>query len=204
MSPAGPLEAIVPFPVPRNQVAKARAYRSTWILSSLGALKQAGHYDRYVKLLPQRHHEDVFSLVAGVWVPLDLARIHYEACERLELPVSEQLALGRAVGDRAQGTMLSTGVRLAKSAGVTPWTVLPQYPRLWQRGVDGGALAVYKLGPKEARIDIVGCELFSIGYFRTALRGVMHGMAALFCRTSFIHDVPTAASDDATYRFQWA
>jgi hypothetical protein len=201
---AGSLEVVVPFPVPRNQVPKAHAYRSTWILSSLGALKQAGHYEKYLAKLPPQHHEDIFSLVAGVWMPLSLAHVHYEACDRLDLPVSEQLALGRAVGDRAQGTMLSTGVRLAKAAGVTPWTVLPQYPRLWQRGVDGGALAVYKLGPKEARIDIVGCELFSIGYFRAAFRGVLHGMAALFCRTSFIHDVPTAAKDEATFRFQWA
>jgi hypothetical protein len=197
-------EIVVPFPVPRAQIAKATAYRSTWVLSSLGALKTQRYYDRYLEALPRAHHEDIFSLVAGIWVPISLARVHYEACDRLKLSVSEQIALGRAVGDRAQGTILSTGVRMAKAAGVTPWTVIPQYPRFWQRGVEGGALAVYKLGPKEARIEIVGCELFSIGYFRAAFRGVLQGMADLFCRTSFIHDVPTRVADDATYRFQWA
>ena len=203
MSIADP-EVIVAFPVPRAHVPKARAYRSTWILSSIGALKQYGYYDRYLKLVAREHHEDIFSLVAGVWVPIPLARVHYQACDDLDLPVSEQIARGRAVGDRAQGTMLSTGVRMAKAAGVTPWTILPQYPRLWHRGVDGGALAVFKLGPKEARIEIVGCALFELGYFRAAFRGVLQGMAGLFCRSSFIHDVPTRARDEATFRFQWA
>jgi hypothetical protein len=197
-------EVVVPFPVPRALIPRAKGYRSTWILSSIGALKQHGYYDRYAALLPRERQEDMFSLVAGIWVPISLARVHYETCEKLALPTSDQIAMGRAVGDRAQGTILSTGVRLAKAAGVTPWTVLPQYPRLWSRGVDGGALAVFKLGPKEARIDIVGCELFAIPYFRTAFRGVLHGMAALFCRTSFIHDVPTTSTDDASFRFQWA
>lgn len=197
-------EVIVPFEPSRELIAPATAYRSTWLLSSLQALKDRGHSDEYFRVLPTEQHEPIRSLVAGVWLPLDIARAHYLACDALQLGVQEQIALGRAVSDKAQGSMLGTVVRMAKAAGVTPWTVLPQYGKLYQRGVQGGAVAVFKLGPKEARIEVVGCELFDIPYFRTAFRGVLQGIAGLFCRTSFIHDVPTTEPGTATYRFQWA
>ncbi len=203
--PVGETETvIVPFAAPRDQLPPADGYRSTWLMSSLQALRDRGHLDAYFKALPPDLHDTMRSLVVGVWVPLSLARAHYEACDRLQLGTAEQIALGRAVSDRAQGAMLGTVVRMARSAGVTPWTVLPQYRRLFERGVRGGGISVVKLGPKEARIDIVGCELFEIHYFRVAFRGVLQGIAGLFCRVSFIHDVPTAAPSDASYRFQWA
>jgi hypothetical protein len=197
-------EVIVPFEPSRELVAPVTTYRSTWLLSSLQALRERDHLDRYYEMLPAQHHEAIRSVVAGVWMPLDLARAHYLACEELRLGVPEQIALGRAVSDKAQGSMLGTVVRMAKAAGVTPWTVLPQYGRLFHRGVQGGAIGVFKIGPKEARIEVVGCELFDIPYFRTAFRGVLQGIAGLFCRTSFIHDVPTNEAGTATYRFQWA
>jgi hypothetical protein len=197
-------EVIVPFEPSRELVAPATAYRSTWLLSSLQALRDRGHIERYYEALQPEYQEAIRSMVAGVWVPLDLARAHYRACDALGLGVTEQIALGRAVSDKAQGTMLGHVVRMAKAAGVTPWTVLPQYHRLYQRGVQGSGVAVFKIGPKEARIEIVACELFDIPYFRTAFRGVLQGIAGLFCRTSFIHDVPTTEPGTATYRFQWA
>jgi len=58
--------------------------------------------------------------------------------------------------------MLGHVVRMAKAAGVTPGTVLPQYGRLFERGMQGGGIAVFKLGPKEVRIELVQCELFDI------------------------------------------
>lgn len=203
--PGGESETvIVPFALPREQLAVADGYRSTWLMSSLQALRDRGHLDAYFQALPAALHDTMRSQVVGVWVPISLARAHYEACERLQLGTAEQIALGRAVSDRAQGAMLGTVVRMARGVGVTPWTVLPQYRRLFERGVRGGGISVVKLGPKEARIDIAACELFEINYFRVAFRGVLQGIAGLFCRVSFIHDVPTPSRADASYRFQWA
>lgn len=194
---------IIPFAAPRDQIAMADGYRSTWLMSSMQALRDRGHLDAYFQQLDRSMHDTMRGLVIGVWVPMSLARTHYEACDRMQLGTNEQIALGRAVSDRAQGAMLGTVVRMAKGAGVTPWTVLPQYRRLFERGVRGGGISVVKLGPKEARIDIVRCELFEIPYFRIAFRGILQGIAGLFCRVSFIHDVPTSTQSDASYRFQW-
>ncbi len=186
-------------------MAPARNYRTTWIVSSLQTLKAHGFYDRYVKLLPREHHDAVLLAVAGMWMPMAVARAHYDACDQLGLTAEEQLQMGMGVGRRAQGTILATAVAMAKASGVTPWTVLPQYHRLFRRGADGGALAVWKLGPKEARIEIVGCELFDVTYFRAAFRGVLLDIASLFCATAYIHDqtrIPPRGT--AVFRFQWA
>jgi hypothetical protein len=144
-------------------------------------------------------------VVAGVWLPVPVAHIHYEACLRLGLSEAETLEMGRGVGRRAQGTILATAVAMAKGAGVTPWTVLPQYDRLYRRGSDGGATAVFKLGPKEARIEVVGCDLMSNDYFRTAFRGVLLNIASLFCAKAYIHDHSRRhRARSAVYQFQWA
>lgn len=196
-------EPVLPFPA-RSEIVPATAFRTTWVVSSIQSLRARGHFEAYVRELPDRFRGQILESVVGLWLPMDAARAHYEACERLGLSVDEQLAMGSAVGERAQGTLLSTVVKTAKGAGVTPWTVLPQFDRLWRRGANGGAVAVYRLGPKEARTEFVGCVLFDIPYFRHAFRGVVHGIAGLFCEKVYVHELPKRVPHGAQFRFQWA
>ena len=142
--------------------------------------------------------------MAGAWIPIHVARVHYEACDALDLTITEQVAMGRNVGDRAQGTLLSTAVKAARGAGITPWTIVPQFDRLYRRGCNGGAAAVFKLGPKEARAEFVGCELFDVDYFRHAFRGVLLNVGALFCAKQYIHDMPRRRRGEAIFQLQWA
>ena len=109
--------------------------------------------------------------MAGVWLPIETARVHYLGCDRLGLTLDQQLEMGRAVGGHAQGTVLGTLVKAAKGVGVTPWTIMPHFDRLWRRAVDGGESTVVRLGPKEVRAAFLGCELLDIPYFRNGLRG---------------------------------
>ena len=197
-------EVILPFPAPRAQIEPATHYRSTWIVSSLQSLRSAGHFDRYVAVLPPAMKSEILDAVAGVWMPMPVARAHYVACDELGLSSDEQLAMGASVGERAQGNVLSTVVRAARGAGVTPWTILPQLGRLYARGADGGAVAVFKLGPKDARTEFVGCELFDIDYFRHAFRGVFLGIMSLFCKKAYIHETPKRGKGEVTFQVQWA
>jgi hypothetical protein len=197
------VNAILAFPVPRDQIVPATEFRATWVVSSLQTLRTRGHYDRYVTLLPTAYHSVVLEAVAGTWLPMGAARAHYVACNDLALPLQEEMTIGGAVGDRAQGSILSLAVRAAKGAGVTPWTIFPQFDRLWRRGANGGAAAVFRLGPKEARNDVVGCELFDIPYFEHAFRGVLMGIVELFCEKVYVHPLPRRRSE-ASFHFQWA
>jgi hypothetical protein len=197
-------EVILPFPVPRAQIEHATHYRSTWVVSSLQSLRAAGLFDRYVALLPTTMKSEILDAVAGVWMPMPIARAHYVACDELGLTTDEQLALGASVGERAQGNVLSNVVRAARGAGVTPWTIFPQFQRLWARGANGGSVAVFRLGPKDARAEFMGCELFDVAYFRHAFRGVVLGILSLFCRRAYAHEAQKRARGEVTFHMQWA
>ena len=197
-------ETLLPFPGPRARIAPATQFRSTWVVSSVQSLREHGHFERYVALLPSSLREPIVSAIAGVWLPMPTVRAHYDACDQLHLGTDAQILMGRAVGERVKGSLLSTAVRAAKGAGITPWIVLPQFHRLWMRGADGGAAAVFRLGPKEARAEFVGCELFDVGYFRHAFRGVLVALTSLFCETAFVHELAHRSPSECAYRIQWA
>jgi hypothetical protein len=166
-------------------------------------LRERGHYERYLEELPPEHHDAILLCVAGQWLPMPLARAHYEACDRLRLSVDEQLQMGMSVSIKAQRSVLGTVVRMARDAGVTPWSLLEQTPRFWKRGVDAGAVGIAKQGPKDAFLDLVGCELFAIPYFRTAFRGVVLDIASLFCTKAYLHEKGHGPAE-LQLRLQWA
>jgi hypothetical protein len=195
-------ECILAFPAARGAIRAATAYRSTLLVSSLETLRERGHFESYSRLLT-RYREEILTSVAGSWLPIAVARAHYEACDALDLSVPEQLSIGRSVGARAQGSIFATAAKTARSAGVTPLTILPQFNRLWQRGVNGGAGAIFLVGPKEARAEFVGCELFDVDFFRQGFRGVLLGVGALFCRMPYIHDLPRPGRGQAIFQMQW-
>jgi hypothetical protein len=198
-------EVVLPFRWSASERKPATALRSTWILSSIQTLKARGHFDRYAALLPEAHSEAILLAVGGVWLPMPVARAHYEACDRLGLPHEEILAMGVASGERAQGTVIRTALRSATGAGVTPWTILTNAHALWARGADGGDLCVTRLGPKEASLEVIGCELFEVPYFRTALRGVFTWVVQQFSTRAFVNDVtPRGRRIACTLLFQWA
>ena len=182
-----------------------RHVRSTVILSSVAAVRAAGLEARYLAALAREHHDVVLGAVAGSWVPIDIGTAHYTALDELALSNEMQLDIGRATGNGANLTLIGTGIRMAKSVGVTPWSVLPSFQRFWERGFDGGALGIYRLGPKEARIDVARASLCDIRYFRTALRGLCMSILNLFCAKTYMHErLGPRVPETASYRIQWA
>jgi hypothetical protein len=183
-------EVFLPLHVPRSQLALTTQFRSTWVVSSQNTLRDRGHYRRYLELLPEQHRDALSMMIVGGWVPMDVATAHYGACEALDLPASERLAIGRAVTKHLNQTLLSTAVRLASQSGATLWTPLSHFYRLWNRMFVGGGVTVVKLGPKEARIEMLGCTLAHIPYFRSGLQGVLLGIGELFSQRVYAREVP--------------
>jgi hypothetical protein len=157
--------------LPRT-VTKLRSVRSTLIQSSITALRNHGQYESYVGLLDPAYRERIVSSLAPEWLPTEIALAHYKACGALGLPMSDVQRLGEEVGERVQGTFLGTLLRGARTIGFSPWTAMGQLPRLWERVFQGGAIAVYKHGPKDALIELREMTLASQPYFRAAVRGV--------------------------------
>jgi hypothetical protein len=179
-------EILAPFPRPRHELGLATEVRTTLLVSSLQSLRKRGHLDRYLGHLPPEHHATVQSMIAGLWVPIEVGRAHYLACEALDLPLSDINAIGREVGDRIEGTFLATVVRMAGSVGATPWTALVQTQRLYQRVFrGGGGTCITKLGPKDARVQLAGYCFTDVPYFSYAMAGVFEIGAELFCSKAY-------------------
>lgn len=147
--------------------------RSTLVQSSLNALRTQGHFARYEANLNSQFRERILGSLGPEWLPLSAAEAHYQACEDLALSPEEIQRMGEDVGDRIQGTFLGTLVRKARVVGLTPWLLLGQFERLWERLMTGGGVALYKSGPKDARVEICGLPLARFAYFRSAFCGVI-------------------------------
>jgi hypothetical protein len=197
-------EIVVPLSVPRERIQPITQFRSTLLTSSLKSIQDRSLGDRYLAALPAHHHDAVRACIAGVWLPIELGLAHYEACDALGLSTQEQLAIGREVGLKIQGTFLGTMIKLAKGAGVTPWLCLGQYQRLWDRLMIGGGVLVTKHGPKEARVEFPNMVFTRIPYFRTAFRGVNAASCELFCTRAYVEEIKKLCSHVSLgYRISW-
>jgi len=153
--------------------------------------------------IPAEHRQAIELTIVGGWLPIAVAVAHYEACESLGLSKAEQVEMGREVSKHLDRTLLGTAARVAHQAGVTVWTPLGQLHRLWNRMFVGGGTAVYKLGPKETRIEFVGCTLGHIPYFRAGLRGVLHSVGSAFTEKLYVSDLPSDSPDSIHFRAAW-
>ena len=114
--------------------------------------------------------------------------------------------MGGGVAERIQNGLLGTMVRMAKTAGVTPWMGLEYMPKLWRRTMIGGAVAIYRLGPKESRVECYGAPDFAeLSYFRNAFRGMFASSGALFCSKVYVHDLASFTIRGVIgFRVSWA
>ena len=199
-------EVHLPFPAQsKEQIALTKQFRSTWLTSSLRAIKQRSRFDDYLKYLPKEHHDVIANSVAGVWLPTEVAVAHYAACDRLGFSSAELVAIGKEVHTYANASVFSLVVKLATGAGATPWTAFSQFQRLWDRVWIGGGVGVFKIGPKETRLEIVGWQCSSSMYIRHAMRGVVGGMLEMFCAKAYISDLPRLCTATSLgYRCAWA
>jgi hypothetical protein len=173
----------------------ATEVRSTLVLASMQALRTHGVYDRYLTTLDAAARDRLVALVAGVWLPVSVALLHYEACEALRLPMSQQLRMGSDVGARVQGTFLGVAVRAANG----------YMDRLWNRVfAGGGGVRLTKVGPKDARVDLIGLPLLDVPYFRHAYRGTFQGAIELLCTKAYVQELPAPTPrGSASFRISW-
>jgi serine/threonine protein kinase len=188
-APAKTTEWHLPFPKPREQIEDARHFRSTWLTASQATLRGRGFWDKYEAALDPALRAAVLAAVPGVWLPMDVARAHYTACDTLALAEDELVEIGRSAMRRANATTLSLVSRMAQNVGVTPWAALAQSQRFWSATCDGGSVGVAKLGPKEARAEFVGYPLAALRYNRVTMRGILVGTVELFCQKVYVKEM---------------
>jgi hypothetical protein len=185
------LDWVVPLTLSRGQIADATHFRSTWLTASQATLRERGLFAKYETLIDPAKKSEVLGLIAGTWATMETAAAHYSACDALDLSTPELLEIGAAATRRANATHLAFVLRLAKGAGVTPWTILGQIQRIWDRTFQGGGqVGVARIGPKDARFEIIGYPLARLRYNRITMRGIANGLVELFCERSYVKEIP--------------
>jgi hypothetical protein len=198
-----PRELFVDFPVPLAAVRPISAQRSTTVLAEIGSLREMGCFDAYRRFLGPGG-APLLDTIAGTWVPMPLLTAHYDACSQLGLSPADQLDFGIRSARRVLGTLLGTAVKLARTAGATPWTLFENIGRVWSRGYDGGALRVQRFGPKDALVEIAGNPLFAYPFFRNGFRGYGVEVIGQFCTRITVREEAPGRGIDGAFRAQWA
>jgi hypothetical protein len=198
-------QVIVPYPDTLAKEPIATACRSTLLFTSLQAIKRHGYYDRYVQALSPRHLDTILSSAAGVWLPIDVGIAHYAACDSLDIPLDEQLAIGGEVVRAMQKTFLGGVLKSASSGiGISPITGLEKFTTLRSRSVQGGGARLVRLGPKDVRIDFVGERFAEVRYFRVAYRGFIQAGCEFFSRRAVVAELEAFRSPTTLgYRIAW-
>jgi hypothetical protein len=196
-------ELILDYPKPLEPVT---AVRSTLLTSSLSSLRTRGLFERYDALQTSPHRQQILNLVAGEWLPVEVAFAHYRACDALGLGVEEQIAIGKDVSRSIHETFLNLVVKAARGVGMTPWLLLPQGRKIQGRIAIGGGLRVTKLGPKSARIELARLPHLVIPYARNGVLGMYTAAVELLATSVTARIVKSESADPArlfVLRIDW-
>jgi hypothetical protein len=195
------LEVVLDFP---TRVSPLRNVKSTVLLASIEGVRRAGRFDEYASFVPKEHRAPLFESIAGTWLSVDTAAAHYAACDALRFSALEQAVMGRSTANQVGESMVGTVSRLAQQVGATPLLYFAQFQRLWARAYDGGGIAVYRTGPKDARLELISFSLCTSVHYRNALRGWVEGLGSLFCSRLFLRELPQPHGPQSmALRAQW-
>jgi hypothetical protein len=164
-------------------VARVTAVRSTLLQSSLQALREFGLYERWRAQIGAAERDLIVESIAPVWLPVDVAVAHYEACDRMQVDEAQQTLIGASVGARVQSTLLTTAGKLARNMGVTPDIAARCFSPLWARLFQGGSLQIELTGPKDLHLEFRQSVLPRCPYFRRTLCGNVGAATQLLGRT---------------------
>jgi len=190
--------------VPRNEVPPVKRIRSQWIASSLRAVRERSLMDKYLAKLPPERHLAIRSTPVHEWLPAETVVAHYAALDALALPTEDILNIGSSVVLHGHGKAIEVALKVIPTSVFNVFSVLGRADRLWDRAFDGGAPFVFRLGPKEARIDVVGLPFSHLHYPRVAIRGVITGVMRLLVKTVYVNDVTTFSTGNTlSYAVSW-
>jgi hypothetical protein len=120
------------------------------------------------------------------------------------LTPAEMTKIGEDVSERTQKSFVATLARASIEAGASPWILFGTARRVWERIFDGCDIAVYRIGPKEAYVEVVNCSLLALPYFRAAFRAYFRTVVALLSKVVYTNEVVAyGTSHDAVFRFSW-
>jgi hypothetical protein len=183
-------EIVVPFRTPTPRLVTEA--RSTLIVSGIQTLRARGLYERYVELLSPSLRQEIMSLVAGLWIPGNLALEHYRTMDKLGLDTSLIEAIGAEVSQRGARTVLKRAP--TTNTDRTPWKMFELIQRNLDTNWRGSDMMVIKEGPQEAISIWEGQPCASVPYFVTSWGGFMRASTSRYCTSAQHRYLPDRSS----------
>jgi hypothetical protein len=194
-------EEIISLPDP---VPPTRAVRGTVIVRSQQLMRQLGREEEYWANLDDQQELALREILVSSWVPIDLCIAHYGAIDRLGLDPDVAFRNGVASGEKITQAFVGTLIRSMRAAGtITPMTLLSRYDKLYGRLVEGGAVRVSKLGPKDARAEMHEQPLARFDYIIEGWRGVIQSGFDMMSKKVFVKQGPSPRADTIVYDVSW-
>lgn len=164
-------ELLVDYVSPKGRTVSAA--RGTLIVGALQALREHGHLDALLAELSPPVRSAVTDASAMSWVPIEPMTELCFGADRLRLTDSQLMQLGGVAAGSLASTVLSVVLR---TIGATPWTLVSNLDRLWDRFYQGGAVSVVRLGPTDALVAMHGLPHGATRYCRTTTQAFFQGL----------------------------
>ncbi len=195
-------ETLVTLPEP---VPPVTAVRGTLVVSSQGVMREHGLEERYWAAVDPAHERALREVIAASWVPIEVGLAHYRAMDALGFSRQQAFEIGVKVIQKTNQSFIGTLARSLRITGsVSPLIVLNRADRIVGRLVEGGGVAAYQLGPKEARLEMHDNPLASIAYCIEGWRGLIEGALELVAKRVFVSQKPTPpGADILAYGISW-
>jgi hypothetical protein len=146
------------------------------VLSSIAELQDVGLYERYRANIDGSALAEILEMIGPGWMPVKLAKAHYDACDRMQLGEPQLEEMGVRAGGKMSSTLLVAGAQgTSATAERSPWELVGAYSRMGRRLYEGSSSQYVKLGPNKLLIEHIGNPLFGIRYFRIAHASFMRG-----------------------------
>ena len=199
-------EVLVAPTTPFARVEPAREVRGTLLASSMATLRETELEYRYYECLAPEYHQEIKAFVPLSWLAMQVAVGHYQAMDLVYPTPEVQIANGRRTAERTQNGYIRTIARgLSATGHLDPAELLKRVADATQRFVQGGgAVAAYRTGPKDARVELVGFPFLSIAYARYGWQGMFESTLSLAARRVFVRqDVRFERDDRVAFLIAW-
>lgn len=144
---------------------------------------------RYLAALSAPIREIVLSADVSSWQPVNVALAHYAALDALPFTYEQRVDFGAEVSRSINGFVLATVAKLAGSVGLSPFTPLARSAKLFARNFRGGAVGVYKVGPSEARFEVLGVPIAASASHRDNICGAILDGARPFASDVRVNEI---------------
>jgi hypothetical protein len=172
-----------------TSVPPLTAMRGGVVFAGWKVLRAHGHYETYEARVPLDVRDALHNVTSNDWVPLSIVDVHERACDSLGMPREEARAVGVEMSRVLNGIVYTTILRLAGKVGASPWLVFSQANKTWRRLYQGGAVAVYRLGERDARVEVLGDPLSRYPLHREAFGGALLHVVESFCERPMLMEV---------------